>query len=250
MKKGINLTVTMLLLAVMLTAQPLTFRGDREMPGEMVVATFDQFEPGDQIIGSYIYNGNLYASEIRIARDTKFQITAFRDDSDTLVKTGVYHDELPVYVLYRNNNTYALTINREKGKWYNTGELKLLNDTLIPVTVYDNLHYSRCPRWPAATEVDIAGKVRLAPYSEPFYKWFRTHVVRPVYYGDLSFELVTGDGELFASRTINYHRYRFMPSDFKRGYIEILFKATPLPNCPVDDIQTRLIRINLTDDSN
>lgn len=234
-------TLLLLFAAIITTAQPLTHRGGTAYPAEMVIATFDDYAPGDQVIGCYTVDDNLYASVIRIARPTKFQITCFGDDNDTPVKTGAATDELPVYVLLRDNKTYELDIIRVKGKWFNEGQLFL---TGKEVPVYDNLYYSLCPEWPQKTELDIAGAVRTG-FSEPFYKWFTYSQVQPQYVDVLELELATGSGLLRTSRTLNFHKYRFHEDDFKRGYIEILFKATPLPNCPIEETQSRVIKINL-----
>lgn len=111
--KQLTILLFTLFAAIILTTQLLTHRGGKAMPAEMVIATFAEFENGDQ------------------------------------------------------------------------------------VTVYDNLYYSLCPEWPDSTEVRIAGTVRNL----------------------------------------------FRQNDFERGYIQIEFTATPLPNCPTDDLQSKVITI-------
>jgi hypothetical protein len=242
MKKSILLLFT-LLAASILTAQPLTHRGGNEFPGKTIIATMPDFQPGDEIIGCYESDGILHASEIRIARSTKFQAACWGNDQDSPVKTGLDEDEEPIWVLYRQGKTYLLqAVEFEINKWFSGAELI---NTGTEVEVLDNLYYWLCPQWPDATEYIIPEHVNIVPgRSYSFYQFFKYSTVMPQFYEKLEISLKTGSGRLYQSRTLNMYRYWFRPDDFDRGLIELKVNVIPLKHCANAETE-RVIRINL-----
>jgi hypothetical protein len=220
------------------SAQPLTYRGGNAMPAEMGAATFADYQPGDQVLGAYEYEGNLYASWIQPARATAFNIRAMADDGDSPVKVGVSPGEEPIYVLVRGDELTILNVDRVRGNWMTTF---VLTYTGVGVEVYDNLYYTLCPEWPDVSEITLSATPATA--NLPFFRWLPYNQFLPNYYDNIAFELLTGSGRLTPSRTLNYWRYWFRPADIERGYIELKVRAVPLANCESDNL-SRVVRVN------
>jgi len=230
MKKLAVFLVSMLF-AVMLTAQPLTHRGGNPLPAQLVLVEFADFQPGDVIYSAYTWNGEYYASWSDQAKPGKFFIRCMGNDSDNSIKTGVDADELPVYMVYRNEqfSLINLTITRHSG-YYSEGTI---TDTRQPVALNHNLYHYLCPVWPKSSEVIPYKPPRLL--AEYFRDFLPFNDFMPKYTLAVDFEIVTGDGRLTkpprATNMPNSFRYRFMQSDFDRGYIILLVKVTPFVNC-------------------
>ena len=230
-------TLLLLFAAITLTAQPLTHRGGAAMPGEMAYATFSDFNPGDQILSAYEFEGEFYASWLQPARASTFIIRVMADDSDTPVKTGVSTGEYPFYFLLRDDKLTLLDAERTKGSWMNT---IVLSDTRVEIEVHNNLYFTLCPVWP---EVDSIMLNRIPALSNlPFNRWLPYNQFQPLFTESIEFELVTGSGRLTPSRTLNFWRYWFRPADIDRGYIELKVNAIPLANCQSDNL-TRVVKI-------
>ncbi len=237
MKKNV-LILMIALWATTITAQPLTHRGGAAMPGEMAFAEFSQFQPGDQILSTYEFEGEFYASWLQPASAATFIIRVMADDNDTPVKTGVSPGEDPLYFLLRNDTLTLLDAERTRGSWMNNIKL---SDTRVQIDVHDNLYYSLCPEWPEIDEITLNQTPALA--NLPFNRWLPYNQFIPLYRESLEFELVKGHGRLTPSTTLNFWRYWFRPDDLSKGYIILRIKAIPLANCHSDNL-TRDVRIN------
>ena len=255
MKKVKNsLIITLITVALVfsvlfaLAQPPLTHRGGAAMPGEMAYATFSDFEPGDQILSAYEFEGEFYASWLQPARASTFIIRVMADDSDTPVKTGVSTGEYPFYFLLRDDKLTLLDAERTKGSWINT---IVLSDTRVEIEVHDNLYFTLCPVWPEVYEVTISTipfDINQPPnrWSRiPFFRWLAANQFWPQFISDWDIVLVTGDGVLTVparNKTLGACTYRFHPADIERGYIELKVKVVPLANCESDNL-TRNVKI-------
>lgn len=237
--KQLTMLLFTLFAAVILTAQPLTYRGMNPQPAEVKLAELKYFEPGDQILSAYHFEGELHASWIQPANPGRFFIRVMGDDEKP-VKTGISDKETPVYLLFRNGKLFSL-IMEPLGR-VSAWDAFRLHATQEQVYVNDNLYYYLCPEWPNVDEITI--DTRLSVTAMPFYKWLPYNQFLPSFYASIDIELVTGSGMIMPSRTLNFYRYWFRTADFERGYIELRVKVTPLANCESDNL-TRIIKINL-----
>lgn len=224
-------------------AQPLTYRGGNEMPAEMLLSTFVEWQPGDIIYSAYFFEGQLYASWKDLPQPSEttgqFFIRAMADDGSP-VQTGVKQGEEPYYLLYRNGEFTFLNVTRTKKSSY-WGEAMLMT-TDVRLTLNDNLYYSICPQWPDS----LVTKSRIKPTAGQylyFYKFLNFNEVLPKYYSEIAFTLATGTGKLYPAKTMNYYRYQFSTQDIARGYIELNVIVTPLKNCT--GTFNQIIKINL-----
>ena len=228
---------------VQLISQPLTHRGGAEMPAEILLSTFSGFRQGDVIYSAYEANGRLYASWSQPAAEKDFFIRAMADDGENPVKTGVdlASKESPVYLLFREGLFTLLSVERIPGdRYYSRARL---TETGRVMELQDNLYFSQCPRWPERL-ITTARNNPQENVSAYFYTWLNFNEVLPKYYQRLDFELVTGEGQLTAAKSLNYWRYLFNEDDFQRGFIEMKVKVTPLKNCRNAE-NDRIIRVNL-----
>lgn len=213
-----------------ITAQPLTYRGGKEMPAEILLVTSGDFYSGDTIYSAYEFDGQLYASWKQAASGDNFFVRIMADDNDTPVVTGLQanNPDNAVYVLYRNGKFTRLKVEKVSANSYFT-KVKM-TDTEQEVTLNDNLYYSLCPLWPDIQSVTILTRVQVDT-PEPFYKWLKINDIIPKYTSQIFFELATGSGQLYPSTFDAHWKYAFHPDDITRGYIDLLIKVVPLKNC-------------------
>lgn len=243
MKKFILLALLLSLIFGTAYSQ-LTHRGGSEFPAEIVLTDFKDYEAGDIIFSAYEFDGMYYASW----KDTpkpdkktgKFFVRCMADDN-LFFKTGVYRNELPVYILYRNESYTLLNLDRRKtsGYWIE-GSLSLTDNQVV---LHDNLYYSFCPEWPNKN-VTIARKPIKANSYEYFYTFFNFNEVLPKYYDKIEFEIEVGDGRYLPKPSMTMCRYKFTQSDINRGFIKLKARVTPFINCPID-IDERVITIEI-----
>jgi len=236
-----------MLISLNLSAQ-LTHRGTRQMPAEILMASFTELQPGDSIFSAYNYEGDLHASAFDVpkpGRTNQFLIRCMGDDAYSPVKTGAAVDEVPTYILKRSGIFYLLNVERAKTQPYIREAALTLTDSIV--TLNDNLYYSLCPEWPEFDELMVYKKPGTLSATK-LDRVIITHEYFPQFTESIAFELVEGSGRLDVPRKVSNlvssWKYRFTKADFDRGYIILLLKVDPLPNCENPIIQKQ-IKINL-----